>query len=123
MQEKARTDERSSIIIHRMTIEEFQKAELRIGRILEAERVAGSEKLVRIRVDLGAETRQVLAGVGKAYAPEALVGREIVVVANLDPRMMMGLESQGMLLAASDSEGAPVILSPDRAVPPGCVIS
>lgn len=105
-----------------MTIDEFGQVELRVGKILAAERVEGSEKLVKLRVQLDAE-RQIVAGIGKAYAPEELTGREIVVVANLEPRALMGLESQGMLLAAHGEAGEPVLLRPDRAVPPGSKIS
>ncbi len=105
-----------------MTIDEFKQGELRVGKILEAVRVEGSDKLLKLKVDLGeAEPRQILAGIGKAYAPETLIGREIVVVANLDPREMMGLTSQGMLLAAS-SESGPVLLMPEKEVPPGSKI-
>lgn len=109
-----------------MTIDEFRNVELRIATILAAERVEGSEKLIKLSIDLGEKDaagerapRQLLAGIGKAYAPEVLVGRQIVVVANLDPRTMLGLESQGMLLAAHDETGAPILLMPDREAPAG----
>lgn len=105
-----------------MTIDEFRKVELRVGKITAAERVEGSEKLVKLQVDTG-EPRQLVAGIGKAYEPEALVGREIVVVANLEPRKMMGLESQGMLLAAHGEDGVPFLLGPDKEVPPGAAVS
>ncbi len=101
-----------------ISFDDFQKVELRVAKVLEAERVEGSEKLLKLQVDLGDEKRQVVAGIGKAYAPESLIGREIVVVANLEPRKLMGLESQGMLLAASDENG-PVLLVPGKEVPPG----
>ncbi len=112
-----------------MTIDEFQKVDLRVGKIVAAERIPNSEKLVKMQVDLGnadpggvSGIRQVLAGVGKAYAPEDLIGKEIIVVANLEPRMLMGEESRGMLLAASDAEGIPVILTVEKPVPPGTII-
>lgn len=91
---------------------DFQKLDMRIGEVKSAERVEGSEKLLRLQVDLGPEigTRQILAGVGKRYAPEDIVGRRIVTLVNLEPKTMMGLESQGMLLAASGEEG-PVLLT------------
>ena len=105
-----------------INFEQFKEIELKVGKILEAERVEGSEKLLKLKVDLGEpEARQILAGIGKVYPPEEIIGREIIVVANLEPRMLMGLESQGMLLAASD--GGPVLLRPDREVPPGSAIS
>lgn len=103
-----------------INIEEFGKVELRVAKIESAERVEGSGKLVRLQVKLGEEeNRQILAGIGKAYEPESLVGREIIIVANLEPRMMMGLESQGMLLAATDADGKPVLLIPEKEVEPG----
>lgn len=100
------------------TFHDFKKAELRVGRIISAERVGGSEKLLKLMVDIGVDSpRQILAGIGKAYEMENLMGREVVVVTNIEPKMMMGLESQGMLLAADDDR--PVLLQPDREVPPG----
>lgn len=101
-----------------INFEDFKKLDLRVAKIFEAERVEGSEKLLRLQVSLGEENKQIIAGIGKNYSPEDLIDREIVVVANLEPRKLMGLESQGMLLAASD-EGGPVILMPDKEVPPG----
>ncbi len=107
---------------------DFEKVELRIARIISAARVDGSEKLIRLQLDAGDKNeagesvpRQILAGIGKVYAPENIVGKEIVIVANLEPRKLMGLESQGMLLAASDENG-PVILMPEKDVPPGSAI-
>ncbi len=102
-----------------ISINEFKKADLRTAKVLLAERVEGSEKLVRLEVNLGTEKRQILAGIGKVYSPEELVGKSIVIVANLEPRKLMGLESQGMLLAASDEAGSPVVLVPEKEVPPG----
>lgn len=102
--------------------EQFKELELKVGKVKEAEWVEGSEKLLKLKVDLGEpELRQILAGVGKIYAPEEMIEREIIVVANLEPRMLMGLESQGMLLAVNDD--GPVLLKPDREVPPGSPIS
>lgn len=105
-----------------MTIEEFKKVDLRVGKVISAEKILNSEKLLKLSVDLGEEKRQVLAGVGKVYDPETLIGREIIIVTNLQPRMMMGFESQGMLLAATDAEGNPVILTTMNEVPPGAPI-
>lgn len=95
--------------------DDFKKVELRVATVLAAERVEGSEKLLKLRVSLGEEDRQIIAGIGKRYAPDTLPGRQIVIVANLEPRMLMGLESQGMLLAA-DSPDGPVLLRPDSDV-------
>jgi len=101
-----------------ITFDDFKKVELKIARITEAEEVAGAEKLLKLQIDLGGEKRQIVAGIKKSYLVKDLIGREIVVVANLEPRMVMGLESNGMLLAASDDSG-PVLLRPDKDVPPG----
>ena len=103
-----------------MTIpfEEFQKVELRVAKVLSAEKVEKSNKLLRLQIDLGTETRQLVAGIAQQYTPESVVGRHIIVVANLEPRVVFGVESQGMLLAASSPEG-PVLLRPEREVPPG----
>jgi methionine--tRNA ligase beta chain len=101
--------------------EDFQKIDLRVGKVLEAEKVEGSEKLLKLIVDLGSEKRQLVAGIAKFYKPEDLIGKEIVVVANLEPKNLMGIESQGMLLAA-DVNGEPVILIPEKEVPPGTKI-
>lgn len=98
--------------------DDFQKIDLRVAKILEAEKVAGSEKLVKLQIELGEEKRQIVAGIGKAYSPEDLINREIVIVANLEPRQLMGEASQGMLLAASTDEG-PILLQPDKEVPSG----
>jgi len=98
--------------------EEFAKLDLRIGKVLLAERVQGSEKLLRLEVDLGAEKRQLVAGIGKRYTPEEVVGKKIVVLTNLEPRKMMGLESQGMLLAAWEDNEV-VLLTVDKEIKEG----
>jgi len=85
-------------------IEDFMKVDLRVGKIVEAMRVEKSEKLVKLKVDIGTETRQVVAGIGKSYTPEELMNKTIVIVANLKPAKLMGIESQGMLLAASNGD-------------------
>jgi methionyl-tRNA synthetase len=106
-----------------LSIDEFFKTRLVVGTIREAEQVPKSKKLVRLMVDLGeAELRQLVAGIAERYEAADLVGRQIVVVANLKPAKLMGVESQGMLLAAN-LEGAPYLLSPDAEVPPGTVVS
>ncbi len=104
----------------RIAIEDFQKVRLRTAKILVAERVPKSNKLMRLEVDLGDERRQIVAGIAAQYEPEALVGRNVVVVANLKPAKLMGVESNGMVLAASVGEaGAPVLLDLPADVPPG----
>jgi len=104
-----------------INFEEFQKIDLRVGKIIEAEKIEGADKLLKLKVDLGEEKRQLVAGIAKFYQPEDLIGKEIVVVANLEPKTLRGVESQGMLLAA-DVEGKPVLLKPDQEVPPGTKI-
>lgn len=93
--------------------DEFSKVELKIAEVVSAERVEGSEKLLKLEVSLSEETRQIIAGIGKVYGPEDVVGKKIVIVTNLEPRKLMGLESQGMVLAASDDEHGPVLLLPE----------
>jgi methionyl-tRNA synthetase len=94
-----------------ITIDDFVKVDLRAGTVVEAERVKGADKLLRLIVDLGFEKRQVLAGIAKVYDPEKLIGRKVVVVANLQPRKLRGLESNGMIVAASFGNEDPPILA------------
>ena len=102
-----------------ITIDDFTKVELRVAQILVAERVPKADKLLRLEVDLGYEKRQILAGIAQYYEPEKLIGRKIIIVANLAPRKMRGLESNGMLLAASLEGGAPVLAGFLEEVPLG----
>lgn len=102
-----------------ITIEDFAKVDLRVAQVLVAERVPKADKLLRLEVDLGYEKRQILAGIAEHYEPEKLIGRKIVIVANLAPRKMRGLESNGMLLAASLPDGAPVLAGFLEEVPLG----
>lgn len=114
------TTQAASPSANRIGIEEFQKVRLVTGRVLVAERVPRSNKLIRLEVDLGSERRQVVAGIAERYEPEALVGRNVVVVANLKPAKLMGVESDGMVLAATVGEaGEPVLLEVPSEVPPG----
>ena len=85
-------------------IDDFMKIQLKAAKVLSAERVPKSEKLLKLQVSLGSEQRQIVAGIGKKYEPETLIGKTIVIVANLKPAKLMGIESQGMVLAAGDSE-------------------
>jgi methionyl-tRNA synthetase len=103
-----------------ITIEEFAKIDLRVGTVIEAERVKGSDKLLRLLVDLGFEKRQVVAGIAEAYQPGSLTGRKVVIVANLQPRKLRGLESNGMVVAASvGAEDKPVLIGFQEDVPNG----
>ena len=88
--------------------------ELRVAQVLEAEKIPGSKKLLKLQVDLGDEKRQIVAGIADAYAPEALVGRKVVLVANLKPAKLMGVESNGMVLAATSIDGKAVLCSVRR---------
>jgi methionyl-tRNA synthetase len=98
---------------------DFMKVNLRVARIIEAEPVEGSEKLMKLQVMIGTEKRQILAGIQKKYGAMDLIGRQVIVVANLKPAKLMGHESQGMLLAADDIDGAPILLQPDAEAPDG----
>jgi methionyl-tRNA synthetase len=102
-----------------VTIDEFKNIKLRIAKVLGAEKVPKSDKLIKLQIEVGSETRQIVAGIAQHYRPEDLVGRTIVVVANLKPAKLMGLESQGMLLAAHDEAGTLALLSVDKEIPPG----
>jgi len=102
-------------------IEDFMKIKLKVGKVLQAERVKGSKKLIKLIVDIG-EERQIVAGIGEQYSPEELIGRSIVVLSNLKPAKLMGVESQGMLLAATGADGKISILTIDREVNSGAGI-
>ena len=103
-----------------ITIDDFARVELRVGQVKVAEKVKGADKLLRLEVDLGTEVRQIIAGIAKAYDPEKLIGRKVVIVANLAPRKLRGLESQGMIVAASlGDEGVPVLAGFLEDVPNG----
>ncbi len=105
-----------------ITIDDFKKVEIKIGTILEVEEIEGSEKLYKLTVDLGEEQpRQILSGIKKWYKPMELIGSQAVFVANLEPRSMMGLESQGMIMAA-DGEEKPILLKPASEIAPGSKI-
>lgn len=109
-----------------ITIDDFAKLDIRIVEILEAERVEGSEKLIKLIVDIGENSennehdkRQILAGIGKSYDPKDLISKNAVAIVNLETRMLMGLESQGMILATGDNAESISLLQPDRIVESG----
>ena len=113
------TDERSKEPgLAPISIHKFFETELRVARILSVERVPKADKLLKLQVDLGSEQRQLVAGIALAYEPESLVGKCIVVVSNLEPARIRGVESQGMLLAA-DLGGKPILATFEGDVPPG----
>jgi tRNA-binding EMAP/Myf-like protein len=131
-----------------ISFEDFSKLEIRIGKIISAEKVEGSDKLLKLWIDFGPcdvkkevqgefipvepsdedvigderVKRQIIAGIGRQYEPENLVGKECPFVFNLEPKMLKGLESQGMILCPSDN-GNPVLLHPDKDIPPGSKVS
>ena len=123
-----------------ISFEDFKKLDIRIGKIISADRVEGSDKLLKLEVDFGSEPveiktmgeeeikkdsipirRQIVAGIAQFYAPEALIGKECPFAYNLAPRMLKGLESQGMILCPSDVN-APVLLHPDKEIEPGALV-
>lgn len=105
-----------------VSIEEFARVQFRVARILEAEPVEGADKLLKLQVLVGDERRQIVAGIRKSYQPLDLVGRQIIVVANLKPAVLRGVESQGMVLAAVDENGEAILLQPEREAPEGAVV-
>lgn len=105
-----------------INFEEFERIDLRAGKILEAERVENSDKLLKLQIDLGEEKRQILAGIGKVYTPEELINKTVIVIINLEPRVLMGLESQGMVLAVKDNNNLSVLV-PEKEIVPGSKIS
>jgi methionyl-tRNA synthetase len=105
-----------------ISIEDFRKVELRVATIKSAEPHPNADKLMVLQIDLGDEQRQICAGIRGQYAPEELIGKQIVVVANLETAKLRGLDSQGMLLAASD-DGRIVILTPEKPVAAGAKVS
>ena len=103
----------------RITIDDFMKIDLRVAKVLTAERVPNSKKLIKMQIDLGSEQRTLVAGIAEAYEADALVGRHVVIVANLKPAKLMGIESNGMVLAASPEGGKPLLVGFEQAPPPG----
>ncbi|HOS88187.1 MAG TPA: methionine--tRNA ligase subunit beta [Candidatus Pacearchaeota archaeon] len=105
-----------------ITFEDFEKIDLRLAKIIAAEKIDGSDKLLKIKAQIGNEERQIIAGIGKFYTPENLIDKIIVIVFNLEPRMIMGLESQAMLLAVKDNNELSLIV-PDKIMPSGLQLS
>ncbi len=104
--------------MEQISFDEFKKLDLRVGKIISADKIPGADKLYQLDVDVGTERRTMVAGIAEWYSPEELAGREVVVIANLAPARIRGVESQGMVLAA-DVNGAAVLLGPDKEVPVG----
>ena len=103
----------------RISIDDFMKIDLRVAKVLAAEKVPNSKKLLKLHIDLGSEQRTLVAGIAEAYEPEALVGRTVAIVANLKPAKLMGIESNGMILAGSPEGGKPTLVAFEQAPPPG----
>ena len=119
MQETKMQTEENANTIDLISIDDFMKVKLRVGRVFEAEPLEGSDKLLKLQIVIGEEKRQIIAGIRKNYSPEDLIGRQVVVVYNLKPAKLRGAESQGMLLAATDAEGGAILLQPDKEAPEG----
>jgi methionine--tRNA ligase beta chain len=104
-----------------ITYDDFSKLDIRIGKIVSAEKVEKTAKLLKLSIDLGTEIRQLVAGIAETYEPSDLIGKLIPMLANLEPRKIRGIESQGMILAV-DVEGKPILLHPERDAPVGSAI-
>jgi methionine--tRNA ligase beta chain len=104
-----------------VNFDDFKKLEIRIGKIVSAEKVKGTDKLLKLEIDFNTEKRHLVAGIADSYGTDQLIGKEIPVLLNLEPRSIRGIESRGMILAV-DVEGKPVLLQPEREVPPGSII-
>ncbi len=103
-----------------ISYEDFAKLEIRIGTVTSAERIEGADKLLKLIVDLGSETRQIVAGIATVVAdPAELVGKQLPILCNLEPRTLRGVESQGMMLAAGDENDLPVLIHPEHPIPNG----
>lgn len=104
-----------------VTFEDFKKLDIRIGRILSAEKIENTDKLLKLIIDFGDEKRDIVAGIADCYQPSEIIGKEIPVILNLEPRKIRGIESKGMVLAV-DVGNKPVLLYPEKEVPPGSII-
>ncbi len=111
----------SEASISQITIDDFAKVQMRVGQILEAEKIEGSRKLLKLKVDIGTEVRQVVAGIAEAYDPAGLINKKVIVVANLKPAKLMGVESNGMIVAASVDD-RPVLATFSEDVPNGALL-
>jgi methionine--tRNA ligase beta chain len=104
-----------------INFEDFEKLQIRIGLIVEAEKVEGADKLLKLKVDFGSEKRQIVSGIAQFYSPEQLINKQFPFVVNLEPRTIRGVESNGMILAISSGERI-VLLKPQKKVPAGSVV-
>jgi len=104
-----------------ISFEDFKKLDIRIGKVLNAETVEGADRLLKLEVDFGEFKRQIVSGIAQFYKPEDLIGKECLFIVNLEPRIFMGVESQGMLMATG-VDGSAVLLHPDKEVPSGSLV-
>ncbi|TAL56943.1 MAG: methionine--tRNA ligase [Bacteroidetes bacterium] len=105
-----------------ITLDEFKKIEIRIGKVISAEKIPGSDKLIKFVFDLGNNQRQIMAGIGEFFTnPSILIGKEVPVLVNITKRKLRGYDSEGMIIAA-DVDGRPVLLYPETEVPPGSIV-
>jgi len=111
----------SEELLSQISIEDFAKVQMRVGLVLEAEKIEGSRRLIKLKVDIGTEVRQVVAGIAEAYEPASLLNRKVVIVANLKPAKLMGVESNGMIVAAS-VDGKPVLATFTEEVAVGALL-
>ena len=105
-----------------ITFKDFQQLDLRVAEIISATKVEKADRLLKLKIRVGHEERQIVAGIAQQYEPEQLAGRQIVVVANLEPATIRGVQSQGMLLAATNDQGQPILLRPDEVVQSGAKV-
>jgi methionine--tRNA ligase beta chain len=104
-----------------ITYDDFKKLDIRVGTVISAERIQGTEKLLALEIDFGTEKRHIVAGIAEMYQPDHIIGKEIPVLLNLEPRKIRGVESNGMILAV-DVDGKPILLLPERDAPPGSIV-
>lgn len=121
--EEAKAENALKPLKEQVTIDDFSKLDIRIGKVLAAEKMEKSDKLLRLTIDTGIDKRTVLSGIAKHYTPEEMVGKQVTIIANLAPRKMMGIESQGMVLMAEDANGKLRLLQPNEGVNPGSVVN
>ncbi len=105
-----------------INFDDFKKVDLRVGKVVQAEKVEKSDKLLKLIISVGEEERQVLSGIAKSYSPEDIINKNVILVANLEPRSIMGLESRGMVLAVGDESGV-VLISPEKEVESGLQVT
>jgi methionyl-tRNA synthetase len=121
--EESKTQNTVKPLKAQVTIDDFSKLDIRVGKVLAAEKMEKSDKLLKLTVDTGVDQRTVLSGIAKHYSPEEMVGKQVTLIANLAPRKMMGIESQGMILMAEDADGKLRLLQPNEVVSPGSTVS